>query len=281
MLVLCLIGLQSVFAQDREVSGVVTSADDGLSVPGVSVIVKGTTIGTSTDFDGKYVISVPADGILVFSFVGMQNKEVQVTSNTVNVVMESESIGMDEVVVVAYGTKNKRSLTGAVTSVGSEVLENQIAVSPVSAIQGSAPGVNVLTSGGQPGENPTIRIRGIGSVNASASPLIIVDGVTFSGNLNSISSSQIESINVLKDASASALYGSRASNGVIMITTKGGKYKKKDATISVDARAGFSTAAVDLYDYVGAEDYMKYSWESIKNRELADGANASDAAIGY
>ncbi|MDE5420704.1 TonB-dependent receptor [Ancylomarina sp. DW003] len=277
MLVLCLIGLQSVFAQSREVSGVVTSAEDGLSIPGVSIIVKGTTIGTSTDFDGKYSIAVPADGnVLVFSFVGMKDQEVQITSSTINVVMESESVGMDEVVVVAYGTKNKRSLTGAVTSVGAEVLENQIAVSPISSIQGAAPGVNILTSGGQPGENPTIRIRGIGSVNASAEPLIVVDGVVFSGNLNSISSSQIETINVLKDASASALYGSRAANGVILITTKGGKYTKKDATISINARAGVSNAAVDLYDYVGAEDYMKYSWEAIRNAELPENATAAD-----
>jgi TonB-linked SusC/RagA family outer membrane protein len=279
MLILCLIGLQSVFAQSREVSGVVTSADDGMSVPGVSVIVKGTTIGTSTDFDGKYTISVPADGkILVFSSVGMKKVEVAITSNVINMVMESESVGMDEVIVVAYGTKNKRALTGAVTSIGSEVLENQIAVSPVSSIQGAAPGVNVLTSGGQPGENPTIRIRGIGSVNASAEPLIVVDGVVFSGNLNSITSSQISTINVLKDASASALYGSRAANGVLLITTKSGKFQKKEATISVNARAGVSNAAVDLYDYVGAEDYMKLAWESIRNGELSKDETGDVAA---
>ncbi|MGZ2370237.1 SusC/RagA family TonB-linked outer membrane protein [Ancylomarina sp. YFZ004] len=277
MLILCLIGLQSVFAQSREVSGVVTSAEDGLSIPGVSIIVKGTTIGTSTDFDGKYTISVPADGkFLIFSSVGMKKIEVAIASNVINMVMESESVGMDEVIVVAYGTKNKRAITGAITSVGADVLENQIAVSPISAIQGAAPGVNILTSGGQPGENPTIRIRGVGSVNASADPLIVVDGVVFSGNLNSISSSQIETINVLKDASASALYGSRASNGVILITTKSGKYVKKDATISINARAGVSNAAVDLYDYVGSEDYMKYSWESIRNGELPDNATAAD-----
>ena len=279
MLILCLIGLQSVFAQSREVSGVVTSAEDGLSIPGVSVIIKGTTIGTTTDFYGNYSLHVPKSGtVLVFSFVGMTTQELTISGTKLNVVMESESIGMNEVVVVAYGTKNKRSLTGAVTSVGAEVLENQIAVSPVSSIQGAAAGVNILTSGGQPGENPTIRIRGIGSVNASADPLIVVDGVVFSGNLNAISSSQIETINVLKDASASALYGSRAANGVILITTKGGKYVKKDATISVNARAGVSNAAVDLYEYVGASDYMKYSWESIKNKEIDGGADAATAA---
>ncbi|WP_321280872.1 TonB-dependent receptor [Marinifilum fragile] len=276
---LLLIGSQIVNAQSKQVSGTVTSAEDGMGMPGVSVVIKGTTIGASTDIDGKYTLKAEPSDILMFSFVGMVPQEIKVGSQSViNVVMKNESIGLGEVVAVAYGTKTKRAITGAITSVGSEVLENQIAVSPVSAIQGSAPGVNILTSGGQPGENPTIRIRGVGSVNASADPLIVVDGVAFSGNLNSISSSQIETINVLKDASASALYGSRAANGVILITTKGGKYVKKDAKIAVNARAGFSNAAVDLYDYVGAEDYMKYSWESIKNAEIADGATDAVAA---
>ncbi|MFA9370312.1 MAG: SusC/RagA family TonB-linked outer membrane protein [Labilibaculum antarcticum] len=270
---------QIVNAQTKQISGIVTSADDGMGMPGVSVVIKGTTTGTSTDLDGNYSLSSKSADILVFSFVGMVTQEIAVANQSViNVQLQQESVGVDEVIVVAYGTKNKRALTGAVTSLGSEVLDNQIAISPVSAIQGSAPGVNVLTSGGQPGENPTIRIRGVGSVNASSDPLIVVDGVVFAGNLNSISSSQIETINVLKDASASALYGSRAANGVILITTKSGKYVKKEATISINARAGFSSAAVDLYKYVGASDYMKYSWESIKNAELDGGADAATAA---
>ncbi|WP_372751268.1 SusC/RagA family TonB-linked outer membrane protein [Labilibaculum sp.] len=269
-----------VHAQTRQITGTVTNADDGIGIPGVSVVLKGTTSGTSTDLDGNFTILSDSQGILIFSFVGMVTQEIAVgNKSSINVVLGQQSVGVDEVIVVAYGTKNKRALTGAVTVVGAEVLDNQIAVSPVSAIQGSAPGVNILTSGGQPGENPTIRIRGVGSVNASADPLIVVDGVVFAGNLNTISSSQIETINVLKDASASALYGSRASNGVILITTKSGKYVKKDATVSVNVRAGFSSAAVDLYDYVGASDYMKYSWESIKNSEIASGATDSDAAI--
>lgn len=269
-----------VHAQTRQITGTVTSADDGIGMPGVSVVLKGTTSGTSTDLDGNFTIASDSQGVLIFSFVGMVTQEITVANKSIiNVVLEQESVGVDEVIVVAYGTKNKRALTGAVTVVGAEVLDNQIAVSPVSAIQGSAPGVNILTSGGQPGENPTIRIRGVGSVNASADPLIVVDGVVFAGNLNSISSSQIETINVLKDASASALYGSRASNGVILITTKSGKYVKKDATISVNARAGFSSAAVDLYEYVGASDYMKYAWESIKNSEMDLGETETDAAI--
>lgn len=280
LLAIFTIGLQSVFAQTREITGTVTSAEDGSTIPGVSVSVKGTTLGTITDLDGKYIINIPQDAqSLVFSFVGMRTNEQQITGPTLNVSLQQEMVGVDEVIVVAYGTKTKRALTGAVTSVGADVLENQTAVSPLRAIQGSAPGVNVVTSGGQPGENPTIRIRGIGSVNASADPLIVVDGVVFSGNLNSISSNQIESINVLKDASASALYGSRAANGVLLITTKGGTYGAKEAKISVNAKVGFSNPAVDIYDLVSAEDYMKYSWESIKNTGIyGSGLSEDDAA---
>lgn len=276
------IGLQAAFAQTREVRGVVTDAEDGSTLPGVAVSVKGTTVGTITDIDGAYTIKVPQNATtLVFSFVGMQTFEAAITGTNLNVALKHEVVGVDEVVVVAYGTKTKRAITGAITSVGADVLETQTAVSPLSAIQGSAPGVNIVTSGGQPGENPTIRIRGIGSVNASADPLIVVDGVVFSGNLNSISAAQIESINVLKDASASALYGSRASNGVILVTTKGGSYGKKEAKISMSAKAGVSNPAVNIYDLVGAEDYMKYSWESIRNARVYYNGSSADVAATY
>ncbi|MFV0378519.1 MAG: SusC/RagA family TonB-linked outer membrane protein [Mangrovibacterium sp.] len=280
LLAIIAFGLSAALAQTREVTGKVTSADDGSSLPGVSVSVEGTTLGTITDIDGNYSLKVSADAkTLVFSFVGMQTQRLAISSNQINVKMRLETVGVDEVIVVAYGTKTKRSLTGAVTSVGSDVLENQTAISPLRAIQGSAPGVNILTSGGQPGENPTIRIRGIGSVNISSEPLIVVDGIVFSGNLNSISAEQIESINVLKDASASALYGSRASNGVILITTKNGKYGAKESKITFNAKVGYSNPAVDTYDLVSAEDYMKYSWESIKNkRQYVDGRTAEESA---
>ena len=282
LLAIFAIGLQSLLAQTREITGTVTSSEDGYSLPGVSVSVKGTMIGTITDIDGKYTISVPESATtLVFSFVGMRTIEQTITGSEINVVLRQETVGVDEVIVVAYGTKTKRALTGAVTSVGSDVLENQTAISPLRAIQGSAPGVNILTSGGQPGENPTIRIRGIGSVNLSNDPLIVVDGIVFSGNLNSISAEQIETINILKDASASALYGSRASNGVILITTKSGKYGSKQAKISFNAKIGFSNPAVDSYDLVSAEGYMKYSWEALKNRSMYYDGNSEAAASTY
>ena len=240
MLILCLIGLQSVFAQDREISGVVTSVDDGLSIPGVSVVVKGTTIGTTTDFDGNYSISVPEDGqFLVFSFVGMKTVEMPINSNTINLVMESESIGMNEVVVTAMGvTREKKALGYAATSVGGDEIGKSQAVNPMSALQGKVAGVDISTAPG-PGSTQNVMIRGASSFGNNQ-PLYIVDGVPitneqnssgsslnsqvdFGSGINAINPDDIEDMTVLKGAAATALYGSRAANGVIMITTKSGK----------------------------------------------------------
>lgn len=163
MLILLFVGLQSVLAQSREVSGVVTSADDGLSIPGVSVIVKGTTIGTTTDFDGKYTLNVPQDGnVLVFSFVGMKTKEVAVADD-LKVVMESESIGVDEVMVVAYGVAKKSSFTGSAATVDADALKDTPVTSFEKALSGNVPGLQVSSASGQPGAATEIRIRGIGS----------------------------------------------------------------------------------------------------------------------
>ncbi|RXQ96749.1 SusC/RagA family TonB-linked outer membrane protein [Ancylomarina salipaludis] len=240
MLILCLIGLQGVFAQNREVSGVVTSADDGLSIPGVSVVIKGTTIGTTTDFDGNYAISVPEEGeILVFSFVGMKTVELPINSNKIDLVMESESIGMDEVVVTAMGvTREKKALGYAATSLGGEEIGKSQAVNPMSALQGKVAGVDISTAPG-PGATQNVMIRGASSFGNNQ-PLYIVDGVPitneqnssgsalnsqvdFGSGINAINPDDIEDMTVLKGAAATALYGSRAANGVIMITTKSGK----------------------------------------------------------
>ena len=276
-----LLGVQMVNAQTKSISGTVTSADDGAPIPGVSVVAEGTTVGTITNVDGYYQLKVPEDTEnLIFSFVGMRTKNVPVTGNTVNAVLQPDIIGVDEVMVVAYGTKTKKALVGAITSVDSETLENQITASPLRAIQGSTPGVNILTSGGQPGENPIIRIRGIGS-NVNAQPLIVVDGVVFSGNLNTLSAEQIKSVNILKDASATALYGSRASNGVVLITTKGGRYGETDANVNINIRGGFSQPAVETFELVGAADYMRYAWEAIKNKRIFDDENTEAVAAQY
>jgi len=276
-----IVGVQMGNAQVKSISGTVTSAEDEAPIPGVSVSVKGTTLGTITNNDGYYQLDVPNDAeALVFSFVGMKNKEVSITGSVVNAALEPDIIGVDEVMVVAYGTKTKKALVGAITSVDSETIENQVTASPLRAIQGSTPGVNVLTSGGQPGENPIIRIRGIGS-NVNAQPLIVVDGVVFSGNLNTISSDQIESVNILKDASATALYGSRASNGVVLINTKGGQFGQRETNVNVNVRGGFSQPAVETFELVGASDYMRYSWEAIKNKRMYDDGDTEAIAKQY
>lgn len=250
MLILIFVGLQSTFAQSREISGVVTSADDGLSIPGVSVIVKGTTIGTTTDFDGKYSLNVPESGkILVFSFVGMTLQEIEITSSTINVVMATESIGVDEVVVTAIGvSRSQKSLGYAATSVDSENLTKAAPMNALGGIQGKVAGVSISSASGSPGASTKVILRGYSSITGSNQPLYVVDGTPidnrlvgetsstrstdFGNNANDVNPENIESVTILKGASATALYGSRAANGVVMITTKSGKSGKLKVSYS-------------------------------------------------
>ncbi len=284
MLLSCVVFMAN--AQDRTISGNLTSSEDGAPIPGVNVLVKGTAIGTISDVEGNYNIQVPSDeSILVFSYIGMMTQEFTVGSQTkINIVMEPDLQQLNEVIVVAYGTQSKQALTGAVGVVDKETIGKQQIISVGRALQGTTPGVNVITGTGQPGENPTIRIRGISSVNASADPLIVLDGVVFNGNLNSISPGEIESINVLKDASASALYGSRAANGVLLITTKSGS-KTGEVKIDFNASFGASKRAIPEYEFLNAGEYMQLAWEAIKfeGEDIGDpdpGQYASDNLIG-
>ncbi|UMB61929.1 TonB-dependent receptor [Lutibacter sp. A80] len=268
--------VQISFAQEKTISG--TVSDETGPLPGVNVIIKGTANGTQTDFDGKFNLKASAGDVLVFSYVGMTTIEKTVgSSSTMNVTMTGSNL-LEEVVVVAYGSQTKKSIVGAVTVVDSDVIEKQQVTSVTSALQGSVPGVNIISSGGQPGDNATIRIRGIGSINASQDPLIVVDGAAFNGNLNTISPDQIESLNVLKDASSTALYGSRGSNGVILITTKKGKLSSP-TKISIKSSVGIADQAVDYHDLVSADEYATYTWEALKNAsQYVDGNTSADAA---
>jgi TonB-linked SusC/RagA family outer membrane protein len=280
MAVLSLFGNTELRAQQSTVSGLVTSKEDGTPLPGVNIVVKGTNDGTSTDADGRYSLNVPeAEAVLVFTFIGLATQEVAAGGRSIiDVQMEPDVNQLSEVLVVAYGEQTQRSIVGSVASVDSEVIGKQQIVSVANAIQGSVPGVNIISSGGQPGDNPTIRIRGVGSINASADPLIIVDGMTFNGNLNTISPDQIESINVLKDASSSALYGSRAANGVLLITTKKGK-RNSPAAFSFNTSYGVASQAVEMHDMVGSDRYMELAWEAVKNNyQYIDEETAADAA---
>lgn len=256
------------FAQTRQISGTVTSSEDGMPFPGVSVTVKGTTIGMSTDMNGKYTLNVPANATtLVFSFIGFKTKEVAITGNVIDVVLDPDTQELDEVVVVAYGTATKSSFTGSASTVKAEKLEKIQTSSVSKALEGAAAGVQVISTSGQPGEDATIRIRGIGSINASSAPLYVVDGVPYGGNISAINPSDIESISVLKDAAANSLYGSRAANGVIMITTKKGT--KGSSKVTFESRVGVNSRGIPEYDIVkDPGKFYELSWEALRNQSL-------------
>jgi TonB-dependent starch-binding outer membrane protein SusC len=207
-------------SQELTVTGTVISADDKLSLPGVSVVLKGTLTGTTTDIDGKYTLNqVPDKSVLVFSYVGMVTQEIQVGGrNIINVVMETESFGLNEVVVIGYGTVKKKDLTGSVSVVGSKTIDKLKPIKVEEALQGTVTGVNVTQQSGSPGAGIDVRIRGI-STNGDASPVVIIDG--YQGDLNTLNPNDIETITVLKDAQA-AIYGTVGANGIILVTTKKG-----------------------------------------------------------
>jgi TonB-linked SusC/RagA family outer membrane protein len=274
------------FAQQKAITGKV-SDQSGLPLPGVSIVIKGTTRGTQTDFDGNYTVNANVGQTLVYSYIGEKTIERTVgSSNTINVKMEEDAEALEEVVVVAYGKQKGKSIVGSVATVGTDIIGKQQLASVVTSIQGSVPGVNVISAGGQPGDNPTIRIRGVSSINADASPLIIVDGAPFNGNLNTISADQVESINVLKDASSTALYGSRGSNGVILITTKRGRFDTP-VKVSISSSVGFANQAVKFHDLLDSDTYMEYSWEALRNSNqyiggqdaITAGQDASDDLV--
>lgn len=259
-------------AQTRTISGKVVD-EGGRGLAGASVVAKGAGNGTQTTDEGAFELAIPA-GVqaIVITYSGMAQQEVPLTSaNNYTVRMvASNRANMEEVVVVAYGQQQRRAITGAISTVTAEKMQRQQVVSATQALQGLAAGVLVINTTGQPGDNPTIRIRGIGSVNASADPLVVVDGTPFNGNLNTINPNDIESMNVLKDATATALYGSRAANGVILITTKQGK-RGKAAEIGVYSSYGTSSRAVDEYPYVTAAQYMRLAWEAQRNTAVGLG----------
>ena len=209
--------------QNLKVNGTVLSEESGQPIPGVSIVIKGSSIGTSTDFDGLYTINVAKGETLVFSYLGMEEIEIIISTASNNVLMKESVTGLDEIVVIGYGTVKKRELTGAIASVKAKDLNKTITSDFASAIQGRIAGVSVRQGNAAPGENATITIRGITSFQDGGSgPLYVVDGVTYIENPN-ITPQEIESIEVLKDGASAAIYGSRASGGVILITTKKGK----------------------------------------------------------
>lgn len=277
MSALILFSVQLSIAQSVTINGKVADSQ-GEPLIGATILVKGTTTGSITDVDGLYSVqleSTPA--ILVFSYTGYRNQELEVTSatTTLDVTMD-ESVGLlDEVIVVAYGTAKKGSFTGSATQINAEALEGRALTNVTAAIEGAA-GIQFSPGDGQPGSSSGLRVRGFGSVNASSSPLYVVDGIIFSGSLSSINPSDVESITVLKDASSTALYGSKAANGVVLLTTKGGR--KGGEKFTVNLSRGISGRGISEYDRLNAEEYYPVMWEAYRNSLSISGSTPTTEA---
>jgi len=266
---LAFIGLQVVLAQTRDIAGTVTSAEDGSSIPGASVVIKGTTVGTITDMEGKFTLKAPLNAkAFIVTFVGMQTAEVPITNtNSFKIKLNSQNVAMDEVIVVAYGTAKKESLTGAVSTVSSKAIEGRPVSSVTSVLEGKAAGVQVNSTYGEPGTDPIIRIRGFSSVNGSNAPLYVLDGVPYDGNISDLNPQDIDNISVLKDAASTTLFGNRASNGVILITTKKGKLGGSSIRASINQ--GVYNRGMKEYDRVGPNDYMEIMWKGDRNNLMS------------
>ncbi|MEM7106867.1 MAG: SusC/RagA family TonB-linked outer membrane protein [Bacteroidota bacterium] len=276
-----IVSANNVQAQERTVTGKVTSVDDGQALPGVNVVLKGTSTGTVTDIDGNYTINVPGGtATLVFSFIGLTSEEVEIGSRSViDIQMTSDVTQLSEVVVTAYGTTTKKDFTGSAQTVGAEDLALRQVTNPLAGLEGNVSGVQFITPSGAPGASPEVIIRGVGNLgnfDGATDPLIILDGIQFSGNLNTINQNDIETFTVLKDAASTSLYGSRAANGVIMITTKKGIKGKKT---QVNYSSQFSTIgrAYDTYETTNAQQYYELMWEAYKNA-LATGTTPDPEA---
>ena len=261
---LCLVSF-GVMAE-KQISGVVVD-EKGEPIIGASVQVKGTTTGTISDYDGGFSLTVSDDAnTLVVSFVGMQTQEVAITKN-IRVVLREASEMIQEVVVTGYGNVTKGSFAGSAQAVDAEAIEKKSPTEISKALAGEVAGVQVINTSGQPGTNATIRIRGLGSINASTTPLYVVDGVTYDGDISSIDPGDIASTTILKDATATSLYGSRGANGVVVITTKKGT-SNDEGKIEVDVKYGANMHLLPMYDVISdPQEYVEMVWQSLYNTQ--------------
>ncbi|MBN3582336.1 TonB-dependent receptor [Algoriphagus aestuarii] len=259
VVLLLLSGVTHTFAQQAQVTGTVLD-ETGFPLPGVTILVKGTTRGATTDLDGKYSINASSNETLVFSFIGYSPKEISVGNQSViDVALDPDLADLEEVVVVGYGTAKKSQLTGAISSVGSKEIQELPITDARQALQGRAAGVDVTQPGSKPGSAPQVRIRGRRSFNASNEPLYVIDGIPVVGGLNDINPQDITSMEVLKDASATAIYGSRGSNGVVLITTKRGT--KGKTIVSLDSYYGMNRE-LGRIDVFNGPEFAEYKRES-------------------
>lgn len=262
------------YGQSQTITGTVT--DENGPMPWVNVIVEGTTQATTTDIDGTYSIEADTSDVLQFSFVGMRSEEIKVGNQSViDVFMEQDNI-LDEVIIVAYGTAKKSDFTGSAAQIDADDIGNRAISNATSALEGAAPGISVTSASGQPGSGQSVRIRGFGSFSASSSPLYVVDGIPYYGSTNAINPNDIESISVLKDASSTALYGNKAANGVVLITTKKGKFGKGQFSLNVSSSV--IDRAIPSYDRLGPDQYYEIMWESMRNSQAIPGVD-SDADV--
>lgn len=243
------------FAQEIKITGIVTEGFTGDPLPGVTIQVKGTTTGTISDMDGKYTLMAKTGEVLVFSTIGMKTIEKTITSNApINVTLEEDNVALDQVVVIGYGTVKKSHLSGAVSSVGTKELNGDVATSAATALQGKIAGVTVMSSSGDPNSGMTINVRGVSSLSNNA-PLYVIDGAF--GDINMVDPNDIQSIEVLKDAAAAAIYGSRAAGGVVLISTKGGR-KEMPTKVDVNVFTGVQQNPKKL-NVLNGEEYSRFA----------------------
>lgn len=251
------------FAQEKAITGKVIG-DDGSALPGVAITIKGTTKGTSTDAEGNFRVSIPSNARLVFSYVGYVSQEIAVGNQTsLKITLETSSETLNEVVVTTFGTAKKTSFTGSAATIGADKIGPRPITNIGQALAGVSAGVQTTVGSGQPGSAPAIRIRGFGSISSSNDPLYVVDGVPYSASIANLNNDDIETITVLKDAASTALYGARAANGVVMVTTKKGAKGKNN--ISVKFTKGFNSRGLQEYERVGAAEYYPLMWEANRN----------------
>lgn len=268
LLYVCSIG--TLFAQTRTITGKVLSSEDGEPVIGASIRIEGTTTGTITNFDGDFSLNVPADAkVLTVSYIGMKTATFPIQSRMA-VKLDPDTQMLNEIVVVAYGQQRKEAITGAIAQVKSEAIEKRPVSAATAVLEGQALGVQVNNSYGEPGQDAKIRIRGTNSINGSNEPLYVVNGVPMGGNVSDLNSADIESITVLKDAASAALYGNRAANGVVIITTKGGRLGEENLSIQANVNMGVYQRGIKDYERLNAGQYMEAYWMARRNALYTD-----------
>ena len=259
------------FAANRTVQGIVVSAEDGEPLVGATVMGVGTTDGTATDIDGQFSLSLPETvNHIKVSYVGMHTRELAIApTGTMRIELTSAN-QLDEVIAVAYGTAKRSTYTGSASVVNASDISDRLVTDVTSVLKGTVSGVQLQSTTGQPGEEPTVLIRGVGSINAKTTPLYVVDGIPYDGGLNSINPQDVQSISVLKDAASAALYGARGANGVILVTTKRGQ--AGPAKVTLEARWGANSRQVSDYETVDdIPTYYGLFYRSIRNYYTAAG----------